>query len=184
MGTHLVGSYKTLPSSGASAGSLKAALADSARSSDSIDAVETSATRKIVFSIASPLPHFEFDLNGDDRTALHKLTVGMRLKIDGRKSPRSPVVRFFRIRAFLIAHASASWLKIAVFNRVGPVTHVARDVWQDREKMRAASREAEREQGWRVVEVAKRPELSNGAHDVEYFEKKRSFERRVRENVG
>jgi hypothetical protein len=72
----------------------------------------------------------------------------------------------------------------AVFNRVDPVTHVARDVWQDREKMRAASREAEREQGWRVVEVAQRPELSHGARDVEYFEKKRSFERRVREDVG
>ena len=72
----------------------------------------------------------------------------------------------------------------AVVNRVDPVTHVARDVWQDREKMRAASREAEREHGWRVVEVAQRPQLSHGARDVEYFEKKRSFERRVREDVG
>jgi hypothetical protein len=72
----------------------------------------------------------------------------------------------------------------AVFNRVDPVTHVAREVWQDREKMRAASREAELTQGWRVVEVAQRPELSHGARDVEYFEKKRSFERRVREDVG
>ncbi len=72
----------------------------------------------------------------------------------------------------------------AVFNRVNPLTHVARDIWQDREKMRAASREAELEQGWRVVEVAQRQELSHGARDVEYYGRKRSFERSVREDVG
>jgi len=72
----------------------------------------------------------------------------------------------------------------AVFNRVDPITHVARDVWQDRDKMRAASREAELEQGWRVVDVAKRSELSHGARDVEYYQNRRSFERQVREDVG
>jgi len=72
----------------------------------------------------------------------------------------------------------------AVFNRVDPITHVARDIWQDREKMRAASREAELEQGWRVVDVAQRQELSHGARDVEYYGRKRSFERSVREDVG
>ncbi len=72
----------------------------------------------------------------------------------------------------------------AVFNRVDPITHVARDIWQDREKMRAASREAELEQGWRVVDVAHRPELSHGARDVEYYAHKRSFERTVREDVA
>jgi len=72
----------------------------------------------------------------------------------------------------------------AVFNRVDPLTHVARDIWQDREKMRAASREAELEQGWRVVDVAQRQELSHGARDVEYYGRKRSFERRVREDVA
>jgi len=72
----------------------------------------------------------------------------------------------------------------AVFNRVDPMTHVARDIWQDREKMRAASREAELEQGWRVVDVAQRHELSHGARDVEYYGRKRSFERAVREDIG
>ncbi len=72
----------------------------------------------------------------------------------------------------------------AVFNRVDPLTHVARDIWQDREKMRAASREAELEQGWRVVDVAQRHELSHGARDVEYYGRKRSFERTVREDVA
>ncbi len=72
----------------------------------------------------------------------------------------------------------------AVFNRVDPLTHVARDIWQDREKMRAASREAELEQGWRVVDVAQRQELSHGARDVEYYGRKRSFERSVREDVA
>jgi len=72
----------------------------------------------------------------------------------------------------------------AVFNRVDPLTHVARDVWQDRDKMRAASRVAEREQGWRVVETPQRAELSHGARDVEYYGHKRSFERRIREEVG
>jgi len=72
----------------------------------------------------------------------------------------------------------------AVFNRVDPITHVARDIWQDREKMRAASRETELEQGWRVVDVAHRPELSHGARDVEYYAHKRSFERTVREDVA
>jgi hypothetical protein len=72
----------------------------------------------------------------------------------------------------------------AVFNRVDPITHVARDIWQDREKMRAASREAELEQGWRVVDVAHRQELSHGARDVEYYARKRSFERTVREDVA
>ncbi len=72
----------------------------------------------------------------------------------------------------------------AVFNRVDPITHVARDIWQDREKMRAASRETELEQGWRVVDVAHRPELSHGARDVEYYARKRSFERTVREDVA
>ncbi len=72
----------------------------------------------------------------------------------------------------------------AVFNRVDPLTHVARDIWQDREKMRAASREAELEQGWRVVDVAHRQELSHGARDVEYYARKRSFERTVREDVA
>ena len=72
----------------------------------------------------------------------------------------------------------------AVFNRVDPITHVAREVWQDREKMRAASREAELEQGWRIVDVVQRHELSHGARDVEYYEHKRSFERRVREEIG
>ena len=72
----------------------------------------------------------------------------------------------------------------AVFNRVDPITHVARDVWQDRDKMRAASREAELEQSWRVVDVAKRSELSHGARDVEYYQNRRSFERQVREDVG
>ncbi len=72
----------------------------------------------------------------------------------------------------------------AVFNRVDPITHVARDIWQDREKMRAASREAELEQGWRVVDVAQRQELSHGARDVEYYGRKRSFERAVREDIG
>ena len=72
----------------------------------------------------------------------------------------------------------------AVFNRVDPITHVAREVWQDRDKMRAASREAELEQGWRVVDVGQRNELSHGARDVEYYEHKRSFERRVREEIG
>jgi len=72
----------------------------------------------------------------------------------------------------------------AVFNRVDPITHVARDIWQDREKMRAASREAELEQGWRVVNVEHRQELSHGARDVEYYGRKRSFERTVREDVA
>jgi len=72
----------------------------------------------------------------------------------------------------------------AVFNRVDPITHVARDIWQDREKMRTASREAELEQGWRVVDVAHRQELSHGARDVEYYGRKRSFERTVREDVA
>jgi len=72
----------------------------------------------------------------------------------------------------------------AVFNRVDPLTHVARDIWQDREKMRAASREAELEQGWRVVDFAQRHELSHGARDVEYYGRKRSFERTVREDIG
>jgi len=72
----------------------------------------------------------------------------------------------------------------AVFNRVDPLTHVARDIWQDREKMRAASREAELEQGWRVVDVAQRHKLSHGARDVEYYGRKRSFERTVREDIG
>ena len=72
----------------------------------------------------------------------------------------------------------------AVFNRVDPITHVARDIWQDREKMRAASREAELEQGWRVVNVEQRQELSHGARDVEYYSHKRSFERTVREDVA
>ncbi len=72
----------------------------------------------------------------------------------------------------------------AVFNRVDPMTHVARDIWQDREKMRAASREAELEHGWRVVDVAQRHELSHGARDVEYYGRKRSFERAVREDIG
>ncbi len=72
----------------------------------------------------------------------------------------------------------------AVFNRVDPLTHVARDIWQDREKMRAASRVAELEQGWRVVDVAQRQELSHGARDVEYYGRKRSFERTVREDVA
>jgi len=72
----------------------------------------------------------------------------------------------------------------AVFNRVDPITHVARDIWQDREKMRAASREAELEQGWRIVDVAHRQELSHGARDVEYYARKRSFERTVREDVA
>jgi len=72
----------------------------------------------------------------------------------------------------------------AVFNRVDPITHVARDIWQDREKMRAASREAELEQGWRVVNVEQRQELSHGARDVEYYAHKRSFERTVREDVA
>jgi len=72
----------------------------------------------------------------------------------------------------------------AVFNRVDPMTHVARDIWQDREKMRAASRETELEQGWRVVDVAHRQQLSHGARDVEYYSHKRSFERTVREDVA
>jgi len=72
----------------------------------------------------------------------------------------------------------------AVFNRVDPITHVARDIWQDREKMRAASRETELEQGWRVVNVEQRQELSHGARDVEYYAHKRSFERTVREDVA
>jgi len=72
----------------------------------------------------------------------------------------------------------------AVFNRVDPLRHVARDVWQDRDKMRAASRVAEREQGWCVVETPQRAELSHGARDVEYYGHKRSFERRMREEVG
>ena len=72
----------------------------------------------------------------------------------------------------------------AVFNRVDPLTHVARDVWQDRDKMREASRVAELEQGWRVVRAPQRAELSHGARDVEYYQHKRSFERRVREEVG
>ena len=72
----------------------------------------------------------------------------------------------------------------AVFNRVDPMTHVARDIWQDREKMRAASRETELEQGWRVVNVEQRQELSHGARDVEYYARKRSFERTVREDVA
>jgi len=72
----------------------------------------------------------------------------------------------------------------AVFNRVDPISHVARDVWQDRDHMRAASREAEIEQGWRVVDVDKRTELSHGARDVEYYQNQRSFERYVREDVG
>jgi len=72
----------------------------------------------------------------------------------------------------------------AVFNRVDPVTHVAREVWQDRDKMRAACREAEREGGWRELTGTPRHELSHGARDVEYHHKQRSFERYVREDVG
>jgi len=72
----------------------------------------------------------------------------------------------------------------AVFNRVDPVTHVAREVWQDREKMRGACREAEREGGWREVNATPRHELSHGARDIEYHHKQRSFERYVREDVG
>ena len=72
----------------------------------------------------------------------------------------------------------------AVFNRVDPVTHVAREVWQDRELMRAASREAELEGGWRMRESVSEQKLSHGARDVEYFNKHRSFERYVREEIG
>ncbi len=72
----------------------------------------------------------------------------------------------------------------AIINRVDPIDHVARDAWKDRDKMRAACRETERDQGWRSGETSRRTELSHGARDVEYFEGKRSFERRVREEVG
>jgi hypothetical protein len=72
----------------------------------------------------------------------------------------------------------------AVVNRVDPVTHVAREVWQDRERMRAACREAERLGGWRQLDDRSRGNLSRGARDVEYHTKCRSFERYVREVVG
>jgi ATP-dependent exoDNAse (exonuclease V) alpha subunit len=72
----------------------------------------------------------------------------------------------------------------AVINRVDPVTHVAVEVWQDRERMRAACREAEIEGGWRSRETVDERKLSHGARDVEYFKKHRSFERYVREEIG
>jgi hypothetical protein len=72
----------------------------------------------------------------------------------------------------------------AVVNRVDPRTHTAREVWQDFEKMREACRETEREQGWREVETPEREHLSRGARDAEYYERKRSFTRRVREEIG
>ena len=77
----------------------------------------------------------------------------------------------------------------AVVNRVDPATHVARAIWQDRERMQAACREVELEQGWRVVESPTRTRgqshgLSHGARDVEYYGRKQSFERRVRDELG
>jgi ATP-dependent exoDNAse (exonuclease V) alpha subunit len=72
----------------------------------------------------------------------------------------------------------------AVVNRVDPVTHVAREVWQDRDRMRAACREAELLGGWRQLDDRSSGNLSHGARDVEYHTKCRSFERYVREVVG
>jgi ATP-dependent exoDNAse (exonuclease V) alpha subunit len=72
----------------------------------------------------------------------------------------------------------------AVVNRVDPVTHVAREVWQDRDRMRAACREAELLGGWRRLDDRSHGNLSHGARDVEYHTKCRSFERYVREVVG
>ena len=72
----------------------------------------------------------------------------------------------------------------AIINRVDPLTHVARDVWQDFEKMRDACRATEQEQGWRSAETRERPGLSAGARDREYYSKKRSFERHAGEVIG
>lgn len=72
----------------------------------------------------------------------------------------------------------------AIINRVDPISHVAREVWHDRDLMRAACRESERDQGWRSADTGRRSELSHGARDVEYYDGKRSFERRVREEIG
>jgi len=72
----------------------------------------------------------------------------------------------------------------AIINRVDPRTNVARDVWQDHGKIRAACRETEQEQGWRSAEFGQRPELSRGARDIEYYGHKRSFERRVHEEIA
>jgi hypothetical protein len=73
----------------------------------------------------------------------------------------------------------------AVINRVDPTTHVARDMWQSKERMQAACREVELEQGWRVVESPTRSQgRSRGARDMEYYTHRASFERRVREELG
>jgi len=73
----------------------------------------------------------------------------------------------------------------AVINRVDPETHIARDMWQDTERMQAACREVELEQGWRIVESPTRSQgRSRGARDVEYYARRQSFERRVREELG
>jgi len=72
----------------------------------------------------------------------------------------------------------------AVINRVDPVTYVARVIWQDHERMQAACREVELEQGWRIVVSPQGRGLSRGARDAEYSGLKQSFERRVREEFG
>jgi len=55
----------------------------------------------------------------------------------------------------------------AVINRVDPDTYIARDMWQDTERMQAACREVELEQGWRVVESPTRLQgRSRGARDM------------------
>jgi len=73
----------------------------------------------------------------------------------------------------------------AVINRIDPTTHVARDMWQSKERMQAACREVELEQGWRIVESPTRSQgRSRGARDVEYYARRQSFERRAREELG
>ncbi len=54
----------------------------------------------VVPQIAVPMPYATFNLNESDAGSLAELAPGMRLKIYGRKSPRSKVVHFFRVERF------------------------------------------------------------------------------------
>jgi len=50
--------------------------------------------------IAVPLPHAVIHSHGTDDGLINDLVPGTRVKIYGRKSPRSDVVRFFRVETF------------------------------------------------------------------------------------
>ena len=54
----------------------------------------------VVPQVAVPLPNAAIDTNGSDDGSLGELVPGTRVKIYGRKSPHSKVVRFFRIEKF------------------------------------------------------------------------------------